>query len=87
MIPQHFKKKKARNYPNICRYLIARHYGYDISDVYVVWFCYTLGNFKALLSTTKKDSRYFEVTFDELRRKMYIDEYRKATQKILRRPE
>lgn len=33
-----------------------------MDDVYVVWFTYTLGNWKALVSTTKPDNRYYEVT-------------------------
>ena len=31
-------------------------------QVYVVWFCKTLQNWKALLSTTLPDGQYFEVT-------------------------
>lgn len=33
-----------------------------LDDVYVVWFSYTLGNWKALLSTTLPDLKYYEVT-------------------------
>lgn len=33
-----------------------------MDDVYVVWFAYTLGNWKALVSTTRPDDRYYEVT-------------------------
>lgn len=33
-----------------------------IEDVYVVWFSYVLGNWKALVSTTLPDDRYYEVT-------------------------
>lgn len=31
-------------------------------DVYVVWFCYILGGWKALVSTTVPDNMYYEVT-------------------------
>lgn len=34
----------------------------ELEDVYVVWFSYTLGNWKAMVSTTKPDDRYYEVT-------------------------
>ena len=31
-------------------------------DVFVVWFCKTLQNWKALVSTTVSDGMYYEVT-------------------------
>lgn len=31
-------------------------------DIYVVWFCYILGGWKALCSTKLPDGRYYEVT-------------------------
>ena len=87
MIGKHAKKKRAINYPNICRFMVARHFNYAMEDVYIVWFCYTLKNFKALVSTNRKDKKYFEVTFNELSGKMYIDEYRKTNKVVLRRPQ
>lgn len=33
-------------------------------DVYVVWFCKTLQNWKALVSTNLPDGMYYEVTYD-----------------------
>jgi hypothetical protein len=44
-------------------------------DVYVVWFCKTLQNWKALLSTTIPDGRYYEVTFDGDKGCVYVDTY------------
>ena len=46
-------------------------------DVYTVWFCYILGGWKALVSTTLDDNRYFEVTFDVQRDNIYLDVYEK----------
>jgi hypothetical protein len=46
-------------------------------DVYVVWFCYILGGWKALVSTTVPDNMYYEVTYDKEKRKTYIDAYKK----------
>lgn len=46
-------------------------------DVYTVWFCYILGGWKALVSTTLDDNRYFEVTFDVQRNNIYLDVYEK----------
>lgn len=35
-----------------------------LDDVYIVWFCKTLQNWKALLSTTLPDGMYYEVTYN-----------------------
>lgn len=83
---QHLKKQKARNYPGAVRRLVANHFGYDIKEVYIVWFSHIVGNFKALASTTKKDKRYFEVTYDSLHRRIIIEEYRRVNRFVLRKP-
>ncbi len=46
-------------------------------DVYVVWYCYTLGGWKALLSTTVVDGMYYEVTYDKNKKATYLDAYKK----------
>ena len=46
-------------------------------DVYVVWFCKTLQNWKALLSTDLPDGMYFEVTYNGDKKEAYLDAYRK----------
>lgn len=46
-------------------------------DVYVVWFCKTLQNWKALLSTTVSDGMYYEVTYNGEKAETYIDAYKK----------
>lgn len=46
-------------------------------QVYVVWFCFTLGNWKCLLSTTLPDGMYYEVTYDKAKECTYIDAYKK----------
>jgi hypothetical protein len=49
----------------------------QVEEVYVVWFCYILGNWKALLSTTRPDNMYYEVTYNEAREVTFLDAYRK----------
>ncbi len=46
-------------------------------EVYVVWFTYVLGNWKALVSTTLPDGMYYEVTHNEPMQVTYIDAYKK----------
>lgn len=48
-----------------------------IDDVYVVWFCKTLQNWKALISTTVSDGMYYEVTYNGDKHETYIDAYKK----------
>ena len=45
--------------------------------VYVVWYCKTLQNFKALLSTTLFDGMYYEVTYNGDKNQLYLDAYKK----------
>ena len=54
-----------------------------LDDVYIVWFCKTLQNWKALLSTTLPDGMYYEVTYNGDKKEVYIDAYKKfENQKI-----
>lgn len=46
-------------------------------DVYVVWSCKTLGNNKALLSTTNSDGMYYECTYNGEADELYLDAYKK----------
>ena len=46
-------------------------------DVYVVWFCKTLQNWKAMVSTNVSDGMYYEVTYNANRDEIYFDAYKK----------
>lgn len=54
----------------------------ELDDVFVVWFCKTLQNWKALVSTTRDNSPYYEVTHNGDTGETYIDVYTKVTQII-----
>ena len=58
----------------------ARKLGVELGegDVYVVWFAYTLGNWKALCSTTEPDGRYYEVTYNKEKNLGFVDTYVKT---------
>ena len=54
-----------------------------LDDIYIVWFCKTLQNWKALISTTLPDGMYYEVTYNGDKKEVYLDAYKKfETQKI-----
>lgn len=46
-------------------------------DVYVVWYCKTLQNHKALLSTNISDGMYYELTYNGDKDELYLDAYKK----------
>lgn len=47
------------------------------SDVYIVWSCKTLQNWKALISTNLPDGMYYECTYNGDKKEMYLDAYKK----------
>ena len=46
-------------------------------DVYIVWYCKTLQNWKALASTTLPDGMYYELTLNGDKEELYLDAYKK----------
>jgi hypothetical protein len=56
----------------------------DVSDIYIVWFCNTLKNWKALVSTNAKDDAYYEVTYNGEKDETYIDRYVKESNTVVR---
>lgn len=46
-------------------------------EIYTVWFCKTLQNWKALVSTTLPDGMYYEITYNGDSRETYLDAYKK----------
>jgi len=53
-----------------------------LEDIYVVWFCYILGGWKALLSNYKNDGRYYEVTYNHDQDETYVDTYIKENNTV-----
>ena len=50
-------------------------------EVFVVWSCKTLQNYKALISTTLPDGMYYECTYNGDKNEMYLDAYKKFENK------
>ena len=55
-----------------------------VDDVYVVWFCKTLQNWKALAGTTVPDGMYYELTYNGDKDEMYLDAYKKFENRCIR---
>ena len=49
----------------------------SVDDVFVVWFCKTLQNWKALISTIVSDGMYYEITYNGDKKEVYLDAYKK----------
>lgn len=55
----------------------------SLDEIFVVWYSYTLGNWKALLSTDRSDARYYEVTYNARKAEHYVDVYVKESNDVV----
>ena len=53
-------------------------------DVFIVWYCKTLQNHKALASPTLFDGMYYELTFNGDKSELYLDAYKKWENKCIK---
>lgn len=60
----------------------SRHPAWN--EVYVVWSCKTLQNYKCLVSTSLPDTIYAEYTFNGDKGELYEDVYEKLTNTVLK---
>lgn len=62
----------------VVKYFNERHQSkITVDDVFIVWFCKTLQNWKAMVSTKIPDGMYYEVTYNGNFKETYIDAYKK----------
>ena len=47
-------------------------------EVYIVWKCKTLQNWKWMVSSTLSDCMYYEVTYNGDKKEFYLDAYKKV---------
>lgn len=52
------------------------------NEVYIVWSCKTLQNWKALAATSLPDGMYFEITYNGDKDELYLDAYRKEANEV-----
>ena len=53
-------------------------------EVYIVWKCKTLQNWKYLISSTLCDGMYYELTYNGDSREWYLDAYKKFENKVIK---
>ena len=54
-----------------------------MDDVFIVLFCKTLQNWKALVSSVVSDGMYYEITYNGDKREAYLDAYKKWENKCI----
>jgi len=52
-------------------------------DIYIVWKCKALQNWKYLLATTLSDGIYYELTYNGDKVEWYLDSYKKIENKCI----
>jgi len=53
-------------------------------DVFIVWKCKTLQNWKYLISSTLCDGMYYELTYNGDKKEWYLDAYKKFENKVIK---
>ena len=53
------------------------YFGITVDNVFIVWYCKTLQNWKALVSTSVNDGMYYELTYNGDKKELYLDAYKK----------
>lgn len=53
-------------------------------EVYIVWKCKTLQNWKYLLASTLLDGMYYELTYNGDKNEWYLDAYKKFENRVIR---
>lgn len=53
-------------------------------EVYIVWKCKALQNWKYLLSSTLFDGMYYELTYNGNKKEWYLDAYKKFENKVIK---
>ena len=79
------------NFQDLCKEKVVEYFNGRVDktdnlkikkdDVFVVWYCKTLQNAKALLSTNVSDGMYYELTYNGDKKELYLDAYKKCENK------
>ena len=73
---------------NAARTVLFNKFSYNVNeitpeDMYIVWFCKTLRNWKAMVSGVNIEE-YIEVTYSGDTQEIYVDVYKKVCNKCLK---
>ena len=69
----------------VAKYIINNSDMYESEyQIFVVWQCKTLQNWKCLISTSLADGMYYEVTYNGDKKEFYLDAYKKVENKCIK---
>lgn len=81
------KKMKNDEFLKLVKQIVVNYFNKNVDktdnkqiteeDVYIVWYCKTLQNNKALASTSVSDGLYYEITHNGDKQETYVDVYKK----------
>ena len=68
------------------RKIIAKYLGCSEEQVYCVWSCKTLQHIKGLFSSDVANAKglYWEVTYNGIKKELYVDRYHKEENKAIK---
>ena len=76
-------KKQVVEYFNGGRDATDKNGSITEENVFIVWVCKALQNWKALASTTVADGMYYELTYNGDKKQLYLDAYKKWKNKCI----
>ena len=76
-------KKQVVEYFNGERDATDKNGSITEGNVFIVWVCKALQNWKALASTTVADGMYYELTYNGDKKQLYLDAYKKWKNKCI----
>lgn len=77
-------KQAVLDYVQHNMYVVAKGIKPTMDNIYVVWFCKTLQNWKAMVSTNLPDNMYYEVTYNGDKKEIYLDAYKKFENRTIK---
>ena len=68
------------------RKIISKHLGCSAEQVYCVWSCKTLHHIKGLFSSDVANAKglYWEITYNGIKKELYVDRYLKEENKAIK---
>ena len=77
-----FEKMKKAVYDYVVAHLDATdNVKFTLDDVYLIWTCKTLQNWKSIISTNLPDGMIYECTYNGDKDELYLDAYKKFENK------
>ena len=87
------KSVSEKEFVDLCKKVVKEYFNeradkvsnavISTEDVYIVWLCKSLQNWKALASTTVLDGMYYELTYNGNKCELYLDAYKKWENKVI----